>query len=43
MYPPFIFCVMWLLDLAVIRSGLIEIYPVHGNTPCDRRSRSDCV
>ena len=32
LYPPFIFCVMWLLPLAVIRSGLIEIYPVHGNT-----------
>jgi oligosaccharide repeat unit polymerase len=32
LYPPFIFCAMWLIDLAVIRSGLIEIDPVHGNT-----------
>jgi oligosaccharide repeat unit polymerase len=32
LYPPFIFCAMWLLDLLVIRSGLIEIDPVHGNT-----------
>lgn len=32
LYPPFIFCAMWLLDLAVARSGLIEIDPLHGNT-----------
>jgi oligosaccharide repeat unit polymerase len=32
LYPPFIFCTMWLLDLAVVRSGLIEINPVHANT-----------
>lgn len=32
LYPPFIFCAMWLLDLAVIRSGLIEVDPIHGNT-----------
>ncbi len=32
LYPPFIFCTMWLLDLAVLRSGLIEVDPVHGNT-----------
>jgi oligosaccharide repeat unit polymerase len=32
LYPPFIFCAMWLLDLAVVRSGIIEIDPVHGNT-----------
>jgi len=32
LYPPFIFCAMWLLDLAVYRSGLIEINPLHGNT-----------
>jgi oligosaccharide repeat unit polymerase len=32
LYPPFIFCAMWLLDLAVLRSGLIEVDPVHGNT-----------
>jgi oligosaccharide repeat unit polymerase len=32
LYPPFIFCAMWLLDLVVYRSGFIEIDPVHGNT-----------
>ena len=32
LYPPFIFCVTWLLDLALYRSGLIEIEPVHANT-----------
>ena len=32
LYPPFIFCAMWLLDLAVVRLGLIELDPVHGNT-----------
>ena len=32
LYPPFIFCATWLLDLAVFRSGLIEVDPVHGNT-----------
>ena len=32
LYPPFIFCTMWLLDLAVFRSGLIEVDPVHANT-----------
>jgi oligosaccharide repeat unit polymerase len=32
LYPPFLFCAMWLLDLAVFRSGLIEVYPPHGNT-----------
>lgn len=32
LYPPFIFCSMWLLDLAVFRSGLIAVDPVHGNT-----------
>ena len=32
LYPPFIFCTMWLLELLVIRSGIIEIDPIHGNT-----------
>jgi hypothetical protein len=32
LYPPFIFCAMWLLVLLVIRSGLVELDPVHGNT-----------
>jgi oligosaccharide repeat unit polymerase len=32
LYPPFLFCAMWLLDLAVFRSGLIEVDPLHGNT-----------
>jgi oligosaccharide repeat unit polymerase len=32
LYPPFIFCAMWLLDLAVIRSNLIELDPIHANT-----------
>ena len=32
LYPPFIFCAMWLLALTVFRSGLIEVDPVHGNT-----------
>lgn len=32
LYPPFIFSALWLLDLAVVRSSLIELNPVHGNT-----------
>lgn len=32
LYPPFIFCSMWLLDLIVLHSGLIEVDPVHSNT-----------
>ena len=32
LYPPFVFCAMWVLDLAVIRLGLIDIDPLHGNT-----------
>lgn len=32
LYPPFIFCAIWLLDLGVIRSHLIELDPIHGNT-----------
>src|ERR1039458_8118582 len=36
LYPPFIFCVMWSLCLAVIRLNIIfnfvELTPVHGNT-----------
>ena len=32
LYPPFIFCATWLIDLALLRLGLIEVDPVHGNT-----------
>ena len=32
LYPPFIFCSMWLFDLVVLRSGIIEVDPVHNNT-----------
>ncbi len=32
LYPPFIFCAMFFLDLVVIRSGLIELDSLHGNT-----------
>jgi len=32
LYPPFIFCTMWLLVLEVFRSGLIEVDPVHNKT-----------
>jgi oligosaccharide repeat unit polymerase len=32
LYPPFIFCALWLFDLVVIRLGLIELDPLHGNT-----------
>jgi len=32
LYPPFIFCAVWLLDLVVMRLDLIEINLVHGNT-----------
>jgi oligosaccharide repeat unit polymerase len=32
LYPPFIFCATWLLDLAFTRSGLIVVDPVHENT-----------
>ncbi len=32
LYPPFIFCATWLFDLTVVRSGLIELDPVHSNT-----------
>jgi oligosaccharide repeat unit polymerase len=32
LYPPFIFCAMWLLDLVIFRLNLIEINPLHGNT-----------
>lgn len=32
LYPPFIFCFMWLFDLATWRMGLIYVYPLHGNT-----------
>jgi oligosaccharide repeat unit polymerase len=32
LYPPLIFCAVWLLDLVVMRLDLIEINYVHGNT-----------
>ena len=32
LYPPFIFSLMFLLDLIVVRSGLIEINPLHADT-----------
>jgi len=32
LFPPFVFCAMWLLDLTVIRSGFIEVDPLHDNT-----------
>ena len=32
LYPPFIFCVMWALDLGVYCLGLIQVDAVHGNT-----------
>jgi len=32
LYPPFIFCALWLLYLAVIRLDLIKFHPIHGNT-----------
>lgn len=32
LYPPFLFCSMWLLDLSFYRMKLIETDPVHSNT-----------
>lgn len=32
LYPPFIFSAMWLLDLIVVHSDLIELDPVHAGT-----------
>lgn len=32
LYPPFIFCFMWLFDLATLKLRLIDIYPLHANT-----------
>lgn len=32
LYPPFIFCFMWLFVLATYRMDLIEVYPVHADT-----------
>ncbi len=32
LYPPFVLCFMWLFDLVIYRSGLIEINPLHTNT-----------
>jgi oligosaccharide repeat unit polymerase len=32
LYPPFVFCAMWLLDLVVIRSNAIQLDPIHANT-----------
>lgn len=32
LYPPFIFCFMWLFDLATWRMHLIDVFPLHNNT-----------
>ncbi len=32
LYPPFLFCSMWLLDLSLYRMHLIETDPMHSNT-----------
>ena len=32
LYPPFLFCSMWLLDLSLYRMDLIETDPLHANT-----------
>jgi oligosaccharide repeat unit polymerase len=32
LYPPFLFCGMWLLVLSMYRMNLIETYPIHSNT-----------
>jgi oligosaccharide repeat unit polymerase len=32
LYPPFIFCFMWVFDLATWRMHLIDVFPVHTNT-----------
>jgi len=32
LYPPFLFCGMWLLDGIIYRLDLIEIYPLHSKT-----------
>jgi oligosaccharide repeat unit polymerase len=32
LYPPFLFCAMWFLDLAVLRCQFIEVDLVHDNT-----------
>jgi oligosaccharide repeat unit polymerase len=32
LYPPFLFCSMWLLDLSLYRMALIETDPLHANT-----------
>lgn len=32
LYPPFIFCFMWLFDLATYRMNLIDVYPLHSDT-----------
>lgn len=32
LYPPFIFCVMWLIDLSLYRADLTEVDELHGNT-----------
>lgn len=32
LYPPFVFCFMWLFDLATWRMHLIDVYPLHSNT-----------
>lgn len=32
LYPPFIFCFMWLFDLATWRMNLIDVFPLHNGT-----------
>jgi oligosaccharide repeat unit polymerase len=32
LYPPFLFCAMWLLDLSVYRAGFVVIDSLHSNT-----------
>jgi oligosaccharide repeat unit polymerase len=32
LYPPFLFCTMWLIDLSMYRMELIEVDPLHSNT-----------
>src|SRR5271154_6848300 len=32
LYPPFLFCSMWLLDLSLYRMDLVETDPVHSTT-----------
>lgn len=34
LYPPFLFCGMWLLDAAVFRLHLVDVNPIHPITLC---------